>query len=205
MNKKYLETVYDLQGKDETRSFYDDWSASYDDEVRENGYATPARAAAALRSLTPDLNAPLLDIGCGTGMSGEAMHAAGFTTIDGTDFSPEMLAKARAKGVYRNLVQTDLTDPLPFAAGDYTSIAAIGVLTPGHAPADVMDDLLALLPRAGRLVFSLNDHALQDRSYAGRLRENTDCGHAIIEFKEHGPHLPKIGLKSTVYVLRKAF
>lgn len=205
MTKNYLDTVYGLDTAEETKAFYDDWSASYDQEVEENGYATPARAAAALASLTQKPSAPLLDIGCGTGISGSALHEAGFTTLDGTDFSTEMLARARAKAIYRTLLQTDLHDPFPFAPGSYENIAAIGVLNPGHAPAETLDSILALLPRGGRLVFSLNDHALADHSYEGRLRDNIDGGWAVLEFKENGAHLPKINLESTVYVLRKAY
>ncbi|MEO0912607.1 MAG: class I SAM-dependent methyltransferase [Pseudomonadota bacterium] len=205
MTKKYLDAVYDLDGADETKAFYDDWSASYDSEVRENGYATPARAAKALAGFVDDKGAPLLDVGCGTGISGAALHKAGFTALDGTDFSAEMLAQARAKDLYRNLYQTDLNDPFPFEPGQYANIAAIGVLNPGHAPAETLDSILALLPTGGRLVFSLNDHALADHSYEGRLRDNIDSGWAELEFKEYGDHLPKIDLKSTVYVLRKTY
>ncbi len=203
MTKNYLDSVYELENAEKTRAFYDDWSASYDKEVAENGYATPARAANALAGLVENLKATLLDIGCGTGISGAALHAAGFTELDGTDFSAEMLAQARAKEIYRDLIQTDLRDPLPFPTGTYPNIAAIGILNPGHAPAETLDEILAILPKGGRLVFSLNDHALADWTYVGRLRDNLDAGCATLEFKEHGDHLPKIGLKSTVYVLRK--
>jgi hypothetical protein len=58
------------------------------------GYATPARLAEALAAHVPDRTAPLLDFGCGTGLSGQALRAAGFTTLDGTDITPGMLEKA---------------------------------------------------------------------------------------------------------------
>ncbi len=57
--------------------------------------------AAALAALVGDLDAPLLDLGCGTGLSGEAFMSAGFSVIDGTDFSETMIAVARNKpGLY---------------------------------------------------------------------------------------------------------
>lgn len=203
MAKKFLEEVYDLESAEATKAFYGDWSSTYDLEVEENGYETPARAAEAFAALVPDLTAPLLDIGCGTGLSGAAFKAAGFSVIDGTDFSTEMLAKAREKQIYRNLLIADLNTPFPFEPGAYDNLAAIGVLNPKHAPAETLDQMLALIGSGGRIVFSLNDHALADPSYEGRLRENIDSGFAQLEFKEDGPHLPKIGLNSTVYVLRK--
>jgi len=136
-------------------------------------------------------------------MSGEALKAAGFSTLDGCDFSSEMLAKADEKNIYRATITTNLEEPFPFEHGAYANLAAIGVLNPGHAPASTLDEILALLPQGGLFVFSLNDHALEDHSYEARLNEHVDSGSAALLFREHGSHLPKIDLKSNVYVLKK--
>ncbi|MFQ5622192.1 MAG: class I SAM-dependent DNA methyltransferase [Paracoccaceae bacterium] len=202
--KRFLEGAYSLDGAEATREFYDAWSKSYDEEIRESGYASPARCAAALRRFAADRSAPLLDIGCGTGVSGEAFRAAGFMTIDGTDFSADMLAVAQGKkGLYRKLTKTDVTDPFPIATGEYANIAAVGVLSPGHAPAETLDTVMSLLNPGGNFVFSLNDHALEDGRYEDRIREHVDAGSSVLAFREYGEHLPKIGLKATVYVLRR--
>jgi len=203
MTQKMLDKAYGLESAEATKSFYDEWAASYDQEVSDNGYATPKRCADALAKFAEDKDAPLLDVGCGTGISGAALASAGFSNLDGCDFSPEMLNAAQGKQVYSKLITTNLEDPFPFEPGTYTNIAAIGVLNPGHAPATTLDDILALLSQNGLFVFSLNDHALSDRSYEARLNENVDCGTAALLFREYGPHLPKIDLKSNVYVLKK--
>ena len=83
MTDKFLDKVYDARTADETRELYDAWSASYEAEVAENGYATPGRCAEALAKHLTDKDAPILDFGCGTGLSGLALKLAGFTTIDG--------------------------------------------------------------------------------------------------------------------------
>ena len=200
---KFLDNVYDLDTPDDTRRFYDDWSDTYDAEVAENLYATPARLAEALATHVLNKHTPILDLGCGTGVSGAALREAGFDTIDGSDFSAQMLAHAKVKGIYRQLLRADLTDPMPFEDGAYKIITAVGVLNPGHGPAEVLDAVLAKLPRGGTFAFSLNDHALADPGYEGRLMDHLDCGTAMLLTKEYGPHLPKIGLKSNVYVLQK--
>ncbi|MEL7154480.1 MAG: hypothetical protein AAFN51_11950, partial [Pseudomonadota bacterium] len=65
----FLDKVYDARDASETRALYDDWAASYDAEVAENGYATPGRCAEALKQHLSDPSASILDFGCGTGLS----------------------------------------------------------------------------------------------------------------------------------------
>ncbi len=203
MPTKMLDNAYGLNSADQTRDFYDKWAQTYDTEIAENGYQTPQRCADALAEFAPDKTVPILDIGCGTGISGATFRQAGFTTLDGCDFSSEMLAHAREKGVYRQIFNTNLENPFPFEQGTYTHITAVGVLNPGHAPAETLDEILNLLEPGGLFVFSLNDHALEDKTYEARINEHVDCASAELLFREYGEHLPKIDLKSSVYVLRK--
>ncbi len=203
MTQQYLNKVYDARDADETRVLYDAWSASYEAEVAKNGYVTPDRCAQALARFTEDQTVPILDFGCGTGLSGLALKMAGFATIDGLDLSPEMLAQAKAKRLYRKLTVIEADAPLPVELADYAAIAAIGVIGAGAAPISVFDDLMTGLRKGGLLVLSLNDHALQDRANEARICEWVDCAAARLHFRESGPHLPGIGLKSNVYVLEK--
>ena len=198
---EFLDKAYQARDAASTRALYDDWAASYEAEVAENGYATPARCAEALKAHVDDLTAPVLDFGCGTGLSGLALKLAGFAQIDGVDLSAEMLEGARAKDVYRTLTQIEAGAPLPQTG--YTAMAAIGVIGAGAAPIDVLHTLMRALPAGGKLVFSFNDHALEDPANEAGIAEWTDCGAARLVFKEYGDHLPGIGLKSNVYVLEK--
>lgn len=200
----FLGKAYALRSADETHALYAKWAVSYEDEIRANGYVTPNRCAQALSEVAGDKHAPLLDLGCGTGLSGEALKSQGFTTIDGSDFSQEMLDVAKSKtGVYRTLTLTDLAAPLPFSRAQYTNVAAVGVFSPGHAPAEMIARVVALLPSAGSFVFSLNDHALTDRRYVECIDELAGAQTVDIAFKEHGEHLPAQGIGAVVYVLRR--
>ena len=203
MAEKFLEKVYEARDAASTRALYDDWSDTYEAEVAENGYVTPGRCAKALASTLSDKSAPVLDFGCGTGLSGLALSLEGFTALDGVDLSADMLAQARGKGVYRNLSQIDAEAPLPFRAGDYAAIAAIGVIGAGAAPITVLHNLMNALATGGKLVLSFNDHALADPVNKAGLNEWLDCGAATLLFKEYGPHLTKLDLKSCVYVIEK--
>lgn len=200
MTDKFLDKVYDARTAEETRDLYDAWSASYEAEVAENGYATPGRCAEALAKHLADKDAPILDFGCGTGLSGLALKLAGFTTIDGVDLSADMLAQAQDKQAYRRLTQIAPDTPI---SGDYTAIAAIGVIGAGAAPISTFDLIMRALPRGGYFVLSFNDHALSDPVNEGRVSEWCDCSAARLLFKEYGPHLPGLDMKSNVYVLEK--
>ena len=64
---------------------------SYDDELKSNNYSTPKRCAKALRKYLKNTNSYILDIGCGTGLSGQEILNIGFNNVDGSDFSEKML------------------------------------------------------------------------------------------------------------------
>ena len=199
MSDDFLSKTYRPLTSEETTEHYDRWAATYDAEISANGYATPGRCAAALAKAMPDRAAPVLDFGCGTGLSGLALAREGFTMIDGADPSPEMLARARTLGLYRELKQIV---PGAALARGYSAIAAIGVLGIGAAPPAVMNQVLAALPPGGLFVFSLNDHALADPAFTAP-RDTLLAGNRLIS-EDYGDHLPGINLKSTVYVVAKS-
>jgi len=198
-----LSNAYKVSSPDETHEFYQGWASGYEAEITENGYITPQRCAGALVHLAAAPWAPIMDLGCGTGVSGLALKAAGFECIDGYDFSQAMLDQAALKGIYRDLAIADMSKPLEITEGMYQNAAAVGCITPDYMPATVLDEILSKLPTGGYLVFSVNDHSAADGSIVGRIMTLTDCGAADLVFKEYGDHLPGIGLKSTVYGLKK--
>ncbi|HUF57853.1 MAG TPA: methyltransferase domain-containing protein [Thermohalobaculum sp.] len=203
MDRYSLQNAYGLRSSDDVAEFYGGWARDYEDELAENGYATPLRCATALADRVEDPGRPIIDLGCGTGLSGLALRDAGFTTIDGCDLSEEMLARAREKDVYRELVAADLAAALPMPAGAYAHAAAVGCLSPEYMPVTVLDDILGALAPRGCLVFSLNDHAAADGTMRGRICELCDAGAAELLHRSYGEHLPGIGLASTVFVLRR--
>lgn len=203
MGDKFLDKVYEARSAQAQRDLYDKWADSYEAEVGSEGYATPDRCAAALATHLKDLSAPVLDFGCGTGLSGQALHRAGFETIDGIDISADMLAEANKKGLYRKLTHVEPDEGLSHIPGDYAAIAAIGVIGAGAAPIDTFDLLMKGLDKGGLLVLSFNDHTLSDKSNEARINEWLDCGAATLLFREHGAHLDGLEMKSTVYIIEK--
>ena len=61
----------------------------------------------------------VLDLACGTGRIGAWLRAQGVRRRDGLDFTPEMLARAEAKGIYDRVILADMLDTgLPASAYD---------------------------------------------------------------------------------------
>jgi predicted TPR repeat methyltransferase len=203
MGATFIDKIYRGDAPEDVAALYAAWAATYETEIQDNGYATPARCARALLRHTANTAAPVLDYGCGTGLSGLALRMAGFETLDGVDISPEMLAQAEAKGMYRRL--TRIAPDTGFdQIAEYETVTAIGLLGPGGAPAEVLDTLISGLARGAKLVFSLNDHAIAEKTYEGRLSEHMDYGGIRLLMRDYGPHLPAQNLKSYIYVIEKA-
>ena len=202
MTRKFLDSAYGHTSPEDLRDFYDDWAASYDAEVGDNGYVTPRRVAEAMATHIP-LTTTVLDYGCGTGLSGLALRAVGFKTLDGLDPSEEMLEGARSKQVYRALDLVDVADPAPIPVNMYVAIACIGVISTGAAPPETLHMVMEALRGGGYLSLSFNDHALEDPAYEGALNKWLDTDLARLLFKEHGPHLPGRDLKSNDYIIQK--
>ena len=202
MTKTYLDKIYSADSAD-LRPFYAQWAQSYDQEVGENGYITPLRIAEALARHVKDLSIPILDYGCGTGISGQAFQEAGFLTIDGVDISDEMLEVAAQKKIYRRLELFAPETGPDVKLGAYNIIAAVGVIGAGAAPLAVLNQIMALLAPKGLLVFSFNDHTLEDPAYDGRVENYVKQGQAALHLKDYGDHLPKQKINSNIYILEK--
>ena len=202
MAKSYLNDVYD-GGTNDSRELYASWASTYDNEVQKNGYVTPERVAKALKDIVTNQSEVILDYGCGTGLSGFALQAVGFTNIDGLDVSQEMVSLAEKKSIYKKLTVFDPSTKIPVHADQYKIITAIGVIGAGAAPLEVFDNLFSLLPPSGLFAFSFNDHTLSDPNYEEKVHQCLSSGQAIILHKSYGNHLPKANLKSNIYILKK--
>ena len=201
--RDFFDRVYKLSDRREAEAHYAEFAPDYEAAMEAGGYVTPGRCAKVLAEHGAATGEPVLDVGCGSGLGAQALKGVGFETIDGTDFSAEMLAQAETKGLYRSLWQADLGDPQPDHGERYDTAMAAGVLNPAHAPATALDNVLEMVTSGGLFAFSLNDHAIADGSYEGRIHALIDGGTAELLMREYGDHMPGENLKAWVYLLRK--
>lgn len=196
-----LGTAYDLETGEETLAHYQRWAATYDQEVGvDNGYAQPARCAAALDEAT-DRPGSVLDVGCGTGLSGIALRDVGFTDLDGCDFSPPMLERAAETGVYRRLFEADLNAGLGIQDGTYDHAVAVGVFSFAHIRPDALRSVIRAVRPGGTVVVGLNDHFWDVGTFPAELDAIEADGLASVVSREHGEHLPGADIMGWVVVL----
>lgn len=136
-----LDAAYALETPEDSVRLYRGWAQDYDRSfAAAHGYVYPAEVARVFAARAGADQAPVLDIGAGTGLVAEAM--AGI--VDGIDISAEMLAVAGAKGLYRHRIVADLTGPLPIGDGAYRGFVSAGTFTHGHVGPVCLAELMRI-------------------------------------------------------------
>jgi predicted TPR repeat methyltransferase len=107
---------------------FDDYAWRFDKHLIKNlGYRAPTLIADALRAIAPDRRfASALDLGCGTGLMGEALQGC-IDHLTGVDLSAAMVAKARDRNVYDELLISDLVAPMRERPSGFDLIVAADV------------------------------------------------------------------------------
>lgn len=107
---------------------FDGMARDFDRQLRNLGYQTPQALARVVLPLLPrDRPARILDLGCGTGLLGVELAAAG-AQVTGVDLSAEMLRQAELRGVYARLVKGELVEETrTLEAGSLDAVLAADV------------------------------------------------------------------------------
>ena len=159
----------------EVRKIYDEWAADYDETLEKWDYRAPAQAAEFLRAAIP-ASAELMDAGCGTGLTGLALRAAGFVgPIDGIDLSADSLKEAEKHGAYRALTAVDLqTLPLALSGDTYDALICVGVLTYIPDGEAVLREFARLVRPGGRILITQRDDLFKERDYGAMFKDLAD-------------------------------
>lgn len=91
---------------------FDGYADHFDEHLTDLGYRVPGELRDAIVRLMDDGTiaslGEVLDLGCGTGLVGLFLSDLPMKTLTGVDISENMIAKARAKGIYGDLIVADL-------------------------------------------------------------------------------------------------
>jgi len=153
--RQAVERARAVSSKEEVVELYAEWATRYDRDVfGEMRIVGPASIARRLSNIC-DVDAEVLDVGCGTGAVGSHLHASGFTAVDGLDLSPSMIEVAAAKGVYRQLFEGDLLEQLALPDAAYDAVVSAGTFVSGHVGAEALDELCRVTRAGARIVFNV--------------------------------------------------
>ena len=162
-----LENAYKLTTPGANAAYYDAFAPSYDcDFVAQMGYQYPKAIADAYRRSAVPGDTPIADIGCGTGLVAQELGLRDIP-IDGMDISPEMLAAAAQKTLYRDLSIVDLTCPLPL--NTYGAVLSAGTFTHGHLGPEPLHGLLNIARPGALFIIGVNQHHFEAHGFAGAL------------------------------------
>ncbi len=135
-----------------TRELWDREAASFDDEP-DHGLTDPVIRAAwrdLLLDVLPPAPARVADLGCGTGTLTRLLVDEGYV-VDGLDFSPEMIRRARAKVPTAEFVVGDAAAP-PLERGAYDVVLSRHVLWAMPDPVAAFGRWVDLLTPGGIVV-----------------------------------------------------
>lgn len=101
---------------DYVRAVFDQHASKFDEALAALCYTAPDMLAKAVAEVRRDEDRParfatMLDLGCGTGLSGAAFRPM-VDWMEGVDLSPAMIAQARRKNLYNKLDAGDLAESL---------------------------------------------------------------------------------------------
>ena len=160
------ERVLQADNPDELAAAYADWANRYDaDLIGEMGYCAPLAAAEMLNLHLDSKSACILDAGCGTGLAGQELTRLGYQDLVGLDYSVDMLAQAKLKGVYQDLLHRDLTKPLDMDDNRFDAVICVGTFTLGHVGPDAISELVRITRIGGLICFTVRDEAWIRDSY----------------------------------------
>ena len=161
-----LNDAYSLKSPEDNKKLYAKWAATYEsDFVANQGYHHPKVISDLFHKELPQIT-NVLDIGTGTGLVGKhLLELRPNLVIDGIDISPEMLAEAKKKNVYRNLYERDLTKPVFETEAPYDALITIGTFTHGHLGIEVLDNLFPLVKTDGYFVIAVNEKYFHEHNF----------------------------------------
>jgi predicted TPR repeat methyltransferase len=110
------------------RQLFDDFAASFDENLTALKYRAPELIAARLESsIASDASRDILDAGCGTGWCGPLLRPMARRLV-GVDLSQGMVDKAQARGTYDELVVEELSQFMRSRPNTFDVVASADTL-----------------------------------------------------------------------------
>jgi len=162
-----------------TASLFDSWPETYDQwfETPIGKLIKTYETELILEMLAPSQGDHILDAGCGTGLCGPLLQ--GFARrLVGVDLSEGMLALARDRGIYDELIAAELTRYLETTEDRFDVVMCADTLVYFGDLHAVIDGFQRVLEADGVLVFSVEQTGPLEQDFRllphGRYAHNAD-------------------------------
>ncbi len=138
------------------QSSFDTFAASFESKLAKLSYRAPTLVGAMLEDsgLPASQTLDVLDMGCGTGLCGPLIRPYA-RRLTGVDLSPGMLAQAKEKQLYDELLHIELTEYLRNHPSSFDVIVSADTLVYFGALEGVLAAAAAALRSGGVLIFTL--------------------------------------------------
>ena len=161
------------------RRVFDNMASTFDEHLARLEYRAPTLVA---QALARDAGKPrgaldILDAGCGTGLGGERLRAFADRLV-GVDLSTGMLARAREKAVYDELVAGELTAFLRGRPAGFDAVVAVDTFNYFGELAELFAAAAGALRRSGLLIFTLEVAAEESGAGGHQLQVNGRYRHS---------------------------
>lgn len=161
-----LAKVSGKNAKVDSKLLYDEWANDYDNDlINEYGYIAPKLTVDKFKALVLKKNLKIIDVGCGTGLVGQALYENGYKNIDGYDISPEMLKIAKQSKFYKELKQIDLNDKPTNLSETYDVLICVGSFGYGALEPIAIRHLIGLVKSGGLLFIFMNAEPFKSQNY----------------------------------------
>lgn len=137
------------------RQVFDGFADSFDERLASLRYRAPQLVAQRLeRDATGDAPLEILDAGCGTGLCGPLLKALASRLV-GVDLSVAMIEKARARGVYDELVAAELCELMRSRPEAFDVVISADTLVYFGALEEPLRAARCCVRAGGRLIFTV--------------------------------------------------
>jgi len=166
-----LRDAYSIETTEDSLELYDKWAETYDDEfAKAVDYRTPDLIAKMYAERAADKDAPVLDIGAGTGLVAEGLVKRGVSVVDALDISTKMLGVAARKNLYRKMIVADLNKPMDIADNSYAGFTSTGTFTHGHVGPDALDQLMRIGRPGALYVLGIKAAIFESAGFAAKFK-----------------------------------
>lgn len=140
---------------DYVRTLFDSFAEDFDETLKRLEYRAPELVAAAVgRLYAPRGELELLDAGCGTGLCGPLLRPYA-RALAGVDLSGGMLAHARERAIYDELLEAELTAHLHSHRERYDAILSADTLCYFGDLSELLSAARNALRPGGHLIFTV--------------------------------------------------